>query len=269
MKIPRPVFTTLKRQILAITAAAVLSACAGCVTISPEGVTLLKSANSDYENNRFNAAETHAALFIQKYHNTPVVAEAYYVRGMARYQQQQIAGAEADFNLAIENSKRGDLNAKAHWMLGRLAMQREDTAVAVPHFREAIKGLPEGSTGKAEVYYRLAVALRRQGQWDEARPCLARVVDGYPQTDWAQYARKQLAWQWRYFSIQCGVYRQSKNAVQEVARLQGLGLTARQEMILGSDPQYYILVGQYTTYREARANLNRVRMVVKSAAVMP
>lgn len=268
MNTARPVLTTLRYRVLATVLAAAAAACAGCVTISPEGVTLLKSANTDYENSRFNAAETQAALFIQKYNSSPVVAEAYYVRGMARFQQQQYAGAEADFNLAIENSKRGDLNAKAHWMLGRLAMQREDAGNAVTHFREAIKGLPEG-IGRAEVYYRYAVALRRLGQWDEARPCLARVVDGYPRTEWAQYARRQLNWQWRYFSIQCGVFRQSSNAVQEVARLRHLGLDARQEMINAGDPQYYILVGQYATYRDARINLNRVRMVYKDAVVMP
>lgn len=268
MIIPRPVFTTLKRRIAFMATAALLAACAGCVTISPEGVTLLKSANADYESNRYNQAEMQAALFIQRYHGSPVVAEAYYVRGMARFQQQQYAGAAADFNLALENSKRPDLNAKAHWMLGRLAMQWEDAAGAANHFREAIKDLPEGNA-KAEVYLRYAIALRRLGQWDEARPCLARVVDGYPQTQWAAYARKQLNWQWRYFSIRCGVYRQPKNAVAEVARLRGLGLDARQEMIIGGEPQYYILVGQYATYRDARINLNRVRMVVRNAAVIP
>lgn len=268
MTITRPTFATLKKYVLVGTAAIFLGACVGCVTISPDGVTLLKSANTDYESNRFSAAETQAALFIQKYHNSPVVAEAYYVRGMARFQQQQYAGAEADFNLAIENSKRGDLNARAHWMLGRLAMQRDDSNGGVAHFREAIKGLPEGDA-KAEVYYRYGVALRRIGQWDEARPCLARVVDGYPRTDWAKYARRQIAWQWRYFSIQCGVYRQSKNAQEQVARLRSLGMDARQEMINAGDPQYYILVGQYSTYRDARASLNRVRMVVKDAIVIP
>jgi tetratricopeptide (TPR) repeat protein len=269
MNTPRPVFATLKHWILVTAVVAMLGACAGCVTDTLEGVTLLRSANADYENSRFSQAETQAALFIQRYHSSPVVAEAYYVRGMARFQQQQYAGAEADFNLAVE-SKRTDLTAKAHWMLGRLAMQREDAAAAVTHFREAIKGLPEG-TGKAEVYYRYAVALRRLGQWDEARPCLARVVDGYPQTEWAQYARRQLNWQWRYFSIQCGAFRLSKNAIQEVARLRQFGLDARQEMIVipGGDPQYYILVGQYASYREARTNLARVQMVVKNATVMP
>ncbi len=279
MKTPRPAFTTLNRQLFTaarsgacvvsvLIGSAVLSLCAGCVTISPEGITLLKSANADYEGNRFNQAETQAALFIQRYHGSPVVAEAYYVRGMARYHQQQYAGAEADFKLAIENSRRGDLNAKAHWMLGRLAMDHGDSAAAVPHFREAIKDLPEGDA-KAEVYYRYAVALRRTGKWDEARPCLARVVDGYPQTRWARYARKQLNWQWRYFSIQSGVFSQPKNAMSRVNRLRGLGLDARQEMVIGTAPQYYVLVGQYPTYTDARRNLDRVRMVVRDAIVVP
>jgi len=269
MNMTRPVCSTLVHRVLAAGAAALLCVCPGCVTVSPEGITLLKSANSDYESSRWNSAESQAALFIQKYHNSPVVAEAYYVRGMARYQQQQFAGAEADFQLAVANSKRADLTAKAHNMLGQLALQRDDAAAAVPHLRAAAEGMPEGN-GKPELYYRLAIALRRAGQWDEARPYLSRVVDGYPTTEYARYARKQLDWHWRGFSIQCGVFRQSKNAQQEMTRLRQAGLDARQEMMrVGNEPQYVILVGQYATYREAKNNLRRVRMHVRDAIVMP
>jgi tetratricopeptide (TPR) repeat protein len=241
-----------------------LLACAGCVTVSPEGITLLQSANADYNSNRWPQAENQAAMFIQKYQNTPVVAEAYYLRGMSRVQQKQYASAEADFQRALESSKRKDLTAKVHAILGYVAMIQDKPSKAVGHYREAIAGLDERPP-KDEIYYRYAIALQRIGQWDEARICLARVVDGYPTGGYAP-----LAWAGRFFSIQCGLYSQMKNADTQVGHLRQSGLDARRSMMLvGAEPRYVVYIGRYPTYQQACIDLARVRIVAKDAIVVP
>jgi tetratricopeptide (TPR) repeat protein len=246
-----------------------LLACAGCVTVSPEAASLLRSADADYNSNRWPQAENQAAIFIERYHDSPVVAEAYYLRGMARVQQQQFASAEADFQKALEHSKRQDLTAKVHAILGYVAMVQDKPAKAVEHYRQAIAGLDERPP-KDEVYYRYAVALQRIGQWDEARICLARVVDGYPTSAYAQPAKQKLAWPGRFFSIQCGLYSQVRNASEQLSRLHASGLDARQSMkVMGGEPRYVIYVGRYPTYRDACIDLARVRVVVKDAIVVP
>ncbi len=179
------------RPLLTLAAGLCLLACTGCVTISPDAVNLLQSANADYNSSHWTQAENQAAIFIEKYQNTPVVAEAYYVRGMARVQQKQYAPAEADFQKALEYSKRKDLTAKVHAIMGTVAMIQDKPLKAVEHYRQAIAGLDEHPP-KDEVYYRYAVALQRIGQWDEARICLARVVDGYPTGTYAPLARQKL-----------------------------------------------------------------------------
>jgi tetratricopeptide (TPR) repeat protein len=246
-----------------------LLAYAGCVTISPEAVSLLKSADADYNSSRWPQAENQAALFIERYHNTPVVAEAYYLRGMARVQQQQYASAEADFHKALEYSKRQDLTARVHAILGYVAMVQDKPAKAVEHYRQAIAGLDERPP-KDEVYYRYAVALQRIGQWDEARICLARVVDGYPTSAYAQPARQKLAWPGRFFSIQCGLYSQISNANGQVSRLHASGLDARRSMkVVAGEPRYVVYVGRYPTYRDACIDLARVRAAASDAIVVP
>ncbi len=241
----------------------------GCVTVSPDAVNLLESANADYNSNRWPQAENQAAVFIEKYHNTPVVAEAYYLRGMARVQQKQYASAEADFSRALEYSKRKDLTAKVHAILGYVAMMQDKPIKAVEHYRQAIVGLDE-QPPKDEIYYRYAIALQRIGQWDEARICLARVVDGYPSSSYSPLAKRRLAWPGRFFSIQCGMYSQVKNADVQVGRLRQSGLDARRSMtIVGQEPRYVIYVGRYPTYKDACIDLARLRVVVKDAVVVP
>jgi tetratricopeptide (TPR) repeat protein len=246
-----------------------LLACAGCVTVSPEGISLLQSANADYNSNRWPQAESQAAQFIQKYQNTPVVAEAYYLRGMSRVQQKQYASAEADFQKALEYSKRKDLTAKVHAILGYVAMIQDKPSKAVVHYRQAIAGLDERPP-KDEIYYRYATSLQRIGQWDEARICLARVVDGYPGGEYASLAKRKLAWAGRFFSIQCGLYSQMNNADTQVGQLRQSGLDARRSMMLvGGEPRYVVYVGRYPTYQQACVDLARVRVVVKDAIVVP
>jgi tetratricopeptide (TPR) repeat protein len=246
-----------------------LLACAGCVTVSPEGITLLQSANADYNSSRWPQAENQAALFIQKYQNTPVVAEAYYLRGMSRVQQREYASADADFQKALEYSKRKDLTAKVHAILGYVAMIQDKPAKAVDHYRQAIEGLDERPP-KDEVYYRYAIALQRIGQWDEARICLARVVDGYPTGGYAPLAKRRLSWPGRFFSIQCGLYSQMKNADVQVGHLRQSGLDARRSMqLVGSEQRYVVYIGRYPTYDLACNDLARVRVVSKDAVVVP
>ncbi len=246
-----------------------LIACSGCVTISPEGVSLLQGANADYTSNRWPEAETQAATFIQKYGESPVVAEAYYLRGMARLQQKQYATAEADFQKSLERSNRKDLTAKVHSILGYLAMVQDKPEKAVEHYGQALAGLEERPP-KDEAYFRYAVALQRVGRWDEARINLARVVDGYPTSEFASRAKRRLAWTSRFFSIQCGLYSQIKNADRQVQQLQSVGLAARRSMlILNGEPRYVVYVGSYPTYNEARIDLPRVRTVVQDALVVP
>lgn len=275
MDTPRPTVSTSARRAVWAGCVLLLAGCAGCVTINPEGISLLKSANTAYDSKRWDAAENQAAVFIQKYQNSPEVAGAYYLRGMARFNQREFAQSEEDFKKALDMSKHPELTAKCHTMLGHLAMQKDSQSLqdystsAAEHYREAVKGLPEGPA-KAEVYWRFGVALRRSGQWDEARLYFARVSDGYPHSPYAQAAKKQLAWSDRWFSIQCGVYRQLNNAMQQKQRLLMAGLPARQLMLpVGGEPQYVVLVGQYPTYRDAKVDLSRVRMTVKDAIVLP
>jgi tetratricopeptide (TPR) repeat protein len=257
------------RTFLAWGAGLCLIACAGCSTVSPDGVNLLQSANADYNSNHWPQAENQAALFIDRYHDTPVVAEAYYLRGMARVQQKQYASAEADFQRALENSKRKDLTAKVHAIMGSVAMIQDKPGKAVEHYRQAIVGLEEHPP-KDEIYYRYAIALQRIGQWDEARLCLARVVDGYPTSAYAPLAKRRLSWPGRFFSIQCGMYSQAAYADQHVGRLRQSGMNARRSMtIVGSEPRYVVYVGRYSTYRDACIDLARVRAVVKDAVVVP
>jgi len=246
-----------------------LAAGAGCATVSPAAAELLKAVDQDYRAGRWRAAESQASGFIRQYPASPAVAEAYYLRGMARFQQGLIAQAEGDFQRALAASRRQDLSARAHAMLGHLAMQRDDAAAAVQHYRVAVADLPERPP-KDEVYYRYGLALRRIGQWDEARLPLARLIERYPQSRYYQAAKRRLAWPGRYFSIQCGIYRKLENARRQVRRLRAAGLDARQSIdVSGKDAQYVVLLGRYSTYGAAKADLARVKAVVPDAMVVP
>jgi len=241
----------------------------GCARVSPASAELLKAAAQDYDAGHWRAAESQASKFIEIYGRSPAVAEAYYIRGMARFQQGRIAESQADFEKALNLARRKDLAARAHAMLGHLSMRREQYARAVAHYRSALADWP-ADLEKDEVYFRLAVCLQRLGRWQEARLPLARLIKEYPDSRYNLLARRRLAWPNAYYSVQCGVYRQLENALRQVERLRSAGLDARQSMdVLGAEPRYVVLVGKYSTYPSAKAALRRIRSVVPDAIVVP
>lgn len=260
----------LRRRMVRMAAGwAVLAACGGCVTISPDAVELLTTADRSYKSNKWVSAEEQAAQFIQRYGDSPVVAEAYFIRGMAHYKQQEYGPAEADFNKALAESKRPDLTAKAHEMLGHLAMNRNDPDKAVEHYAVAIRDLPE-KPGKDETYYRYGLALLRTGKWNDARFYLARVINSYPHSGYQELAKRWLSWPGQFLSIQAGFYRQQKFAAQQTERLRAAGLDARHTMgMVGREPGYVVYVGRYPAYRDAMGDLGRVRVLVPDALIVP
>ena len=242
---------------------------AGCASLPEEGRQELLQAHQSYEQGNFAGAETASDRVISRYPSAIEIAEAYYLRGMARVRRGRTAQAQADFRQALKHCRRTDLQAQAAIALAMILQQDGAYAEAAPYYQGAADRLQPGDL-LAETHYNLGLCRERAGQWPAARQAFKRMIHEYPSGPYTAQARRHLAWPGDHFAVQCGVFSNPANAARLLGQLRGQGFDAYLEPHTGSRPSGSAgRVGRFPDYAAAKRALPLVRGPVSDAYIVP
>ena len=246
-----------------------IASVAGCERLPGPAVKQIRQAHQAYEHRQYAQSERMLGSVIAEHAGKPDVAEAHYVRGLCRLNQDHQQAARSDFEAGLAVADRAELRALLHAQLGNLDYEAGDYAQAAAHYRAAKDDLPERSPFD-RVLLRYAESLRRQGDFREAKRVWAELLLKFPQGSSARLARRKLADGDDHYSIQCGVYSKPAYAQKAAEDLRSKGIPARawKEQRNGTT-RHVVRTGQYRTYAEAQQALQEVRRHVPDAFIVP
>jgi len=234
----------------------------GCngTPLTPEAVSMLRTGVAAYESGDNETTIERMSLFLGRYAGSRRDDEAYYYRGMARYNLQQRDLAKVDFNRALDTARRDDLRGRALIALGDLAYDGQDMSEAEMMFRQALKELDRKTPPTDHALYRLATALQRLGRWDEADRHFTRLTGDFPDSPLARRAgRMVFAVNW---TVQVGVFAEKHRADALSQQLQEQGFPAFVwERLVDGKLRHFVQVGRYGSYDQSRSMLAKVRRV--------
>jgi len=141
---------------------------AGCARVSTQMQRSILEGQRQYNSGNYMAAQRLLSRALAAEGDSPAAAEAYYIRGLCYLKQGNTARAKADLLKALEKANRKDLEADVLICLGAIAYEKGDWGGACKYWIRAEDQLPNVAPNDT-LLYRLAVALQRQGRWDEAR----------------------------------------------------------------------------------------------------
>lgn len=252
--------------IVAGIAAAMAAGCGG--EISPQARQALQNGYDAYRGGDDAAAVRILDEFILWNNDTARTAEAYYLRGLARYRLKQTDTAGKDFQAAAEKATEPSVRAHAMAALGDLAYDRDDALQAERLYRQALADTPRGTSPADQAHYRLGCLLQQQGRWAEADLQFSRVMYLFKESPLARLSADRLhavAW-----TIQAGLYADKSQAVAKAQQFRAEPLAAQARAVLGGDGQtaYAVQVGRYSTIEQARSQLAAVRVRCKDAVII-
>lgn len=253
----------------------------GCVQIPAAAWEQLSAARHDYDKRSYRVAGGKVDALLRDYvtrggpaDSVPqgaeaFAAEAYYLRSLCGTMTSKKVRAEADARQCLKLSKDENLTARAHANLATLLYEANRIHEAIPHFSEALKGLPDRPPTDL-IRYRYGLSLQRENRWKEARVQFAAVYQQYPTSTSAQHAKRLYEWPHDYYSIQCGAFRERSGATKLERKLNRAGLRSKVETRPRSGEMLHVVyVGQYPQYNRARDALPSVQRVVSDALVVP
>lgn len=137
---------------------------------SEEGIEYLK-------NGQYEEAIGQFELAVEKEINA---ADAYRGIGIARWEQEDYAGARDAFQKALEQETEQPFTGTIYNFLGNCALKLNDPASAQNYFQQGI-GLEGNSTElDREMKYNLIVAFEQTRDWESAKAKLSEYVAEYP-----------------------------------------------------------------------------------------
>jgi len=245
----------------------ILGSVAGCSFVNPRLADGIREGQKQYARGNYIGAERLLTDAISKDPQSPAVAEAYYIRGLARLKLLQHSIAEQDFRRALRLAARDDLKANAHVCLGSMAFEHQEWDTAYKHYRLAESQLPVLSPGDW-ILFRLACSAQRSGRWNEGKKYFARILREYPDSDVARVARRDIGYE--YFTIQTGAFASQQGAYLQFNQIKRYGLPVRIEVInKDSRSLRAVYVGRYNDYYQASKGLIKVKGIVPDARIVP
>jgi len=246
-----------------------LLAAAGCGGVNERQRTWLAEGERAYQDKQPALAVDRLSDFLGAVQDGPESARARYVRGMALAQLGRRAAAYADLQRAVDGSADPEVTWRANAALGVLCFEDENWTAAGRALAAATSEMPAEPPADAFLY-RLGLCYERTGRWGDAQTVYRQLVSRFPSGRYAAVASRRVELRADHFAIQCGVFSQAPSADRLVAELRQQGLEAyvRPEVRNGQACRV-VCVGRYATYREAIAELARVRGYVSNAVLWP
>lgn len=252
---------------LATGLALAVSGCAGQLT-EQQRLWLARGQES-YAREDYAHAIDWLTRFLAEVQEGPEVGQALYVRGLSNAQAGRRTQAYSDLRRCAALGSNVDTGWRVHVVLGTLHFEDHQWDRAAEHWRAAAECMP-AAPPKDTVLYRLGLCYERTGRWEAARQRYQEIADGFAGGQYADAARRRLLLKADHFAVQCGAFREEKNAenLRSSLRSKGLSPYIRREL-RGRTPLHIVLIGRYETYEEAQRQLAAVRELVPDAILWP
>ena len=250
--------------------AALLLAVSGCASgLTGPQQNLLQQGRERYEVKDYGRAIDCLSRFLAEVNEGPELSRALYMRGMSNAQAGRRAEAYADLHRCVAIPDDREAVWRAHIVLATLYFEDQRWQPAADSLREAADRMPRAAP-RDTILYRLGLCYERTGRWQAARPVYGEIVRSYAHGGYTDVASRRLRLNASCFAIQCGAFREAKNAEMLRATLRNKGLDAYvSEDARGRVRYYTVLVGRYSTYDHARSQLAFVQQTVPDAILWP
>jgi outer membrane protein assembly factor BamD (BamD/ComL family) len=236
---------------------------AGCAAgcngqLSPEAQKLLAAGKLAYKNGDDVNAVRNMELFLKDNVRSKQADEAFYCRGLAKYRMGNLAGAKADLQEALDRAGSKPVKIASILALGDLAYDTNDTTVSEKMYQDVLKEIDRDKKPADQASYRLGCTLQRQGRWTEADSYFDRVMFLFDGTELARRSAQHV--RCRAWTIQAGAYGEASRADAVVGDLTSKKLPAERRMYLrDGKPIFLVSVGRYPTFKQAEADLPKVK----------
>jgi len=248
----------------------VAAGAAGCTPgVSEQGKKLCDSALASFEKGDYPATVRDMDAFLKDNASSNIAGRAYYLRGLARYRMgtpPHRQAASDDFRKALAKTRDSVVRANSHTALGDVAWEAGDLGEAEKMYRQALAYCEQNAPPADHAYYRLGCVLQRLGRWLDADLLFNRVVEFFPDSEFAARAGGRV--NARRWTIQAAAYRArpSADGFAEKLRRQNLPAVCRVQL-RGEEPLFLVEVGRYRTYEQAASALGNVRQHERDAIV--
>lgn len=228
-----------------------------------------REAESQYLLGNYEQAIRHYETFIKTQAETIYRTEAHYRLGVCHLKIGNYDKAIEVLSLALNERHYPALRAQILSARGWTYLIKREYSAAVRDYKKALaipaNGLPEDKT-----IFDLATALVRMGEWAEGADYFNRLINDYPQSDYAERAQERLALPPRTFVVQLGVYHNKENAEQDLKSIQEKGVNASIKFLFIGGQSYYFLWGrQFPSWQEALRQVNEIQAKGVEAIVVP
>ena len=253
-------------HVLVLCSVLAMVASAGCTGLTPRAQQQLSGGYQRYAAGDNAGAIEQMDAFLQENPHSRRTGEAYYLRGLARYNLRQYDRAKLDLEQTVSETGNPELQAKAALALGDLSYDTADMTLAENMYRHAIATLAPRDPLAAQGLYRLGCVLQRLGRWREADAQFHKALFYFPDSEAAKRSARCInanAW-----CVQAGSYGRMVSAEAGAKRLSAGGLPAR-ALVVRQDKatQFVVQVGHFGRYEEAVEILPQVRALQTDAFI--
>ncbi len=250
------------RMTIKLLLVALLSGCGQ--EISPHQQQELASGTEAYNAGNYSQVIRHANAVLQETRSGQAAAQAWYLRGMARYEQDQLQAAREDLQQALDEAHEASLMVKAADALGEIAYRQDDLTAAAGYFQTVLERGEPTQPPADHAHYRLGSIYQRQSQWEQADLHFQRLIYHFPDSELAELASQRSGA--RHWTIQAGSFTERDNAMSASKLFPITGPRPFVEPVIrGTDRVYLLMVGKWTRYDQAAAALPAVRDVKPDA----
>lgn len=240
---------------------------AGCDQgLSPESQKMLDSGRAAYEAKDDKLTVQIMDQFIAANARSKYADEGYYWRGLAKLRMGDVPAARADFGYVIDHSTRGDVLSLAHKAMGDISFDSADMSTARAMYSQALRYMKDGQPPIDFVRYRLAQALQRLGQWEDADFQFNRLRHTFPDGELSKRASRQV--HCRAWTVQAAAFKERRAADYLAARLKNDALDAQVVPVtMESEALFAVQVGRFGTHDQAEAIVPQVKATAAEAFV--
>jgi outer membrane protein assembly factor BamD (BamD/ComL family) len=241
----------------------------GCDRLPSDAVRQIRQGHGAYQRGDYAGAQQILSPVISRHAGHSDVAEAQYIRGLARVKSDQTEAAQRDFQAALGVAVRPELKGSLYAQLGNLEYEAGRYEAAASQYRRAEPHLDDEPPSD-RILLRYGLSLQRCGRFRHAKVVLLDLLDRFPNGPAAAEARRALSHVGNHYSIQCGVYRQQANAKATAGKLRrhGFDASAWRETTNGSR-RFVVRSGKYPRRGQAERDLPRIRRIIPDAFVVP
>lgn len=242
----------------------------GCTSASQQS---LKRGSQALEEKNYDDASEYASEVLGTVPSGPVRAEALYLRGRAFEGRVAESPSELAWNLktariayteALRNSPEKKLEGYLHISLGKVCFFQEDYTAAEQELRLAYDR-SDSDELRAPAFFFLARAQQRLAKFRDADANFNRLIEGYPDSDWARKAMEVRGA--RAFYVQLGAYASAANADAAAAALRTRGVSPVR--VIDARGRQLLRAGPCATYEQANQLRKRLADAYPGAIILP